>query len=196
MNHFFFHNEIFEEIKNFEIIKCYVSRCYFGSEYRNQWVNWDGETSVVGRYSVKYSLTIDDMKNICENNRKNGSSFIIRELPLFVFESSSKRICVSWHDYYFTQPDDKFVKFFNAKLSVYDLLVVLRKEFDFCAYYGDIKSFPILSTTNIELPFMIRTSSPGKNGSAMVWSCKPLVIDTVALRSWLESYSEIGCSVS
>lgn len=196
LNRFFPHDKICEDIRKFNLVRCSISRCYFGSEYRNQWINWDGDTSVVGRYGARYVFSIDDMKKICENDRKNGSCFAIKELPMFIFESNSERISLSWHDFYLSTQCENFVNLFDPKLNIYDTLTIIRKEYsDVCVYYGDIKNYPKLAAMNPDLPFMIRKSSPGKNGSSMVWSCKPLSIDMIALERWLEKYSMAGYSV-
>ena len=50
-------------------------------ESRNEWVNWNGDTDLVNRTWHRVYLTLNQAEMSAENQRKQGSKFIIEEMP-------------------------------------------------------------------------------------------------------------------
>ena len=62
------------------------------TERRNEWVNWDGDTSIVNRLnSHRFYLSLKDAKNDAERLRKQGTRFEIRSVPVICVANDDRQ---------------------------------------------------------------------------------------------------------
>jgi|GEM_PF-4475604 len=143
--------------------------CYCHAESRNQWLKWDGETSVVDTYAGA-SLSLDEEKKRCESYRKPGSKFVIKELPLFVYANAEHTFCFTSNDLFNYARGQDFLDVLCAYRNLSDALHAIANKFNVQTWLGSDVNFSTVAPWELE-QLLIRTSAPGKKDCSMVWCC-------------------------
>lgn len=155
-----------EKVK--EVRKVKVFHVY---KRRNEWINWDGDTSLVNRSGKAIKLSDQEARDYAECRRLQGTRFFIDELPALQVLSRSGSMLIT--EVFTDTPllwalDHPSV--FNGARTVGELRRcftdrkwLVKHLFDRTAVFS-----PFTDT------FYKRESSPGRSGSSMAWSLRPL----------------------
>jgi hypothetical protein len=136
-------------------------------ERRNEWVNWNGDTSLVSRSGCAVKLTLSDAEQSAEKWRMQGTKFFIDEVPILLVKSRSGALILTelfsdrpmWW-YLSKMPSIGHVK------TIGSLMNALPQT-----QWG-IQSLAVgpLSITAPDGTYFSRASSPGKGKNYMAWT--------------------------
>ncbi|MCG7879167.1 MAG: hypothetical protein JAY75_23000 [Candidatus Thiodiazotropha taylori] len=63
------------------VTKAFVTKVFHLYQRRNEWVNWDGDTSLVKRTWSNFDLSLQEATDSAEKQRTQGTKFIVDEVP-------------------------------------------------------------------------------------------------------------------
>lgn len=177
-----------QTLKPENIISVECAKGFHLYKRRNEWINWDGDTSLVRRSFKEVKTSLHEAKACAERLRKPGTKFFIDELPIVVVRG--ERTCLIISELFTDSPLSHYIE--NAPRlkkgsSLWQLqdAIISRKwtvcindssNADFCPSDGS---------------FFSRKSSPGGAGNSLAWSLTERKINTQGIRSLVNSIIEI-----
>ena len=153
-----------ERILSERIISAEVIKVFHLYKRRNEWLNWDGDTGLINRSRQSVKLTLDEAEVSAEKARRQGSKFIIDEVPALKISSKTGFLIIT--ELFTKQPLKEFEDN-NVGREHLDKLksvkkVFLNSEWSIQTLYK--KSENSISTDST---YFSRVSSPGES---LCWS--------------------------
>jgi len=156
---------------------------------RNEWVNWDGDTSLVRRSHKEYRLILSDAEQAAEKMRKPGTKFFIDEFPVVCVRGDSRMVLISE---LFT--DSPLIRYASNPPNFMDVTSL-----------GDIESslqtlkWSVLSNHNVantiltsdDGRYFSRESSPGKGMNSLVWNLTFRKIDKTGIVKLVDCFKSV-----
>ncbi|MBB5211500.1 hypothetical protein [Microbulbifer hydrolyticus] len=143
-------------------------------EQRNEWVNWDGDTSLVNRSGKHVKLSLYAAEESAERSRLQGTKFYIAEIPAIVVCSKNFTLIVCE---LFSQSPLRNLKFSSKSLHTDLTLLGLKKLVPTSKWQFSFFIDGVISNLNTEKVWYKRESSPGKGRNHLAWSLKPQTIN-------------------
>ena len=157
---------IYSPLKLERIFLCKVYHIY---TERNEWVNWYGDTGLVDRTRRSFFLDFRSCKKHAENNRIQGTRFIVDEVPSICmelkFELEGKGRSIICTELYNSCPfSDKKIDIEGLPLSVKDVMTSLEGDNWFCygVYHGDASCIERADRNSTFFRWMSKPSKGGR----------------------------------
>lgn len=161
-----------ERILNEKINAISMVKVFNLYQQRNEWVSYDGDTSLVNRSNYHVLLTLDEAQDSAEGLRKPGSKFFIAETPAIKVSTKSGFLIIT--ELFSPSPLKGSSNFGSSVVGLNKAEEVLKQLLP-CQWFVqdvyDAKS----KTTELDDSYYIRRSSPG---DMLCWSLSVHALNT------------------
>lgn len=146
-------------------------KVYYIKERRNQWINWSGDTDIVGTYWGVIHFSLDEATSRIEKARTSGSQYAIEETVAIIFSSDNFALLVC--DMYSESPFADFISkpVWKTHNNLYEISKAIPSSKYRLQYLITGLTQPIKECTNDE-QFYLRSSSSGGKKNGLAWSLK------------------------
>ena len=155
--------------------KAFVIKVFHLYTRRNEWVNWDGDTSLVNRTWTLFDMSLQESTDSAEKQRTQGTKFLIDEAPAICV--TGKRYSLIATELFTESPLSHCERpKSNEPLTLREVESTLNfgRWFVSAIYTGDQNN---LSPVSKEEMFFSRTSHSTGGNSYLGWSLKPRKIN-------------------
>lgn len=165
--------------------KVFLTKIAYIKTIRNEWVNWNGDTSTVGRSHVQYFFTdLQAAKDSAEKSRERGTRLAINEAPALC--AAGKDHCLLFSVAANSSPSfEDLEKYLAAKDVSLKTLIDGYKNYSFPQFRmggifcGNESLLQRISPTDT---FYTLTGAAAGSKNGLAWSYKKLDIDSTALK--------------
>lgn len=153
-----------ERILNEKIIVIDVVKVFHLYKRRNEWLNWDGDTGLINRSRQSVKLTLEDAEATAEQARKQGSKFIIDEIPALKITSKTGYLIIT--ELFSNKPMKDFENN-NISYENTQKLKNIKKEFLNSEWSIQTLYKSTEKSSETDSTYFSRVSSPGES---LCWS--------------------------
>lgn len=155
---------------------------------RNEWVNWDGDTSLVRRSYKEFRCTLSEAENDAEKMRKPGTKFFIDEFPVACIRSERRMVLIS--ELFTESPLIGYASNHPSLRNVTKLgdIASSLQTFKWSVFSNYDTSTKL---TLDDGQYLTRKSSPGKGKNGLVWTLNFRKIDKAGIDKLVERFESI-----
>lgn len=177
-----------QKFESMNIAKVRLIKICYITQRRNEWVNWSGDTDVIGRHWGNVYFSVDEATAAVEEARSPGTQFGLEESAALLFISDDKGFLIT--DCYSQSP---FSDFINKPLwldcrNIYDIAKSIPQN-NYRIKHLISNASGLAQDCIEDEQFYLRSSSAGGKRNGLAWSIKPREIDIKALISFTKKFN-------